>query len=155
MYAAGFIPTGGNYGQGPPPVPPTAAFSHQPGMYGASYGDEALHDEPKGFDFSDKTIRQGFIRKVYAILMCQLLLTLGVISLFLFHEPTKRYVQHHEGLFWAALVILFVSLICMACCTSVRRKAPMNFIFLFLFTGAESFMLGTLSSRYDSKEVCI
>ncbi|XP_044582744.1 protein lifeguard 1 isoform X2 [Cotesia glomerata] len=124
-------------------------------MYGANYGDEALHDEPKGFDFSDKTIRQGFIRKVYAILMCQLLLTLGVIALFLYHIPTKRYVQEHQGLFWAALVLMLVSLICMACCTNVRRKAPMNFIFLFIFTSAESFLLGTLSSRYESQEVIL
>ena len=40
-----------------------------------------------------------------------------------------------------------------ACCTSVRRKAPMNFIFLGLFTAAQSFLLGTAASSFQREEV--
>lgn len=43
----------------------------------------------------------------------------------------------------------------MACCTNVRRKAPMNFIFLFLFTLAEAFLLATAASTYDADAVRI
>lgn len=40
-------------------------------------------------------------------------------------------------------------MIALACCESVRRNSPMNFIFLALFTVAESFMLGCTSAHYD------
>ncbi|XP_028049803.1 protein lifeguard 1 isoform X2 [Monomorium pharaonis] len=124
-------------------------------MYGSGYGEDPMQDEVKGFEFSDKTIRNGFIRKVYSILMCQLVLTLGMISLFLYHEPTQRWVQRHTELFWISFVVTIVLIICMACCTNVRRKAPMNFIFLFLFTIAEAFLLATAASTYKSDEVML
>lgn len=85
--------------------------------------------------------------------MCQLILTFGMISLFLFHQPTQKWVRTHTELFWIAFAVTIVLLICMACCTNVRRKAPMNFIFLFLFTLAEAFLLSVAASTYDSKEV--
>ncbi|KAJ9582264.1 hypothetical protein L9F63_003393 [Diploptera punctata] len=123
-------------------------------MYGSSYGgDEPLTERVENFEFSDKSIRRGFIRKVYGILMVQLSISLGFIAWFTFHIPTKQYVQHHTGLWWAAFAIMIVCLITMACCGDVRRKAPMNFIFLFIFTLAESFMLGLASSTYDTDAV--
>ncbi|XP_011161676.1 protein lifeguard 1 isoform X3 [Solenopsis invicta] len=124
-------------------------------MYGSGYGEDPMQDEVKGFEFNDKTIRNGFIRKVYSILMCQLVITLGMISLFLYHQPTQRWVQSHREVFWIAFAMTIVLIICMACCTSVRRKAPMNFIFLFLFTIAEAFLLATAASTYQSQEVML
>ncbi|XP_063697378.1 protein lifeguard 2-like isoform X2 [Culicoides brevitarsis] len=105
------------------------------------------------FDFDDQTVRKAFIRKVYMILMVQLLITFGVIALFVFHEPTKKWTYEHPELFWIAFAVMIVTLISMACCTNVRRKTPMNFIFLFLFTLAEAFLLGVVSSVYDVQEV--
>jgi FtsH-binding integral membrane protein len=82
-------------------------------------------------------------------------ITLGFIALFLFHKPTKNWVMDHSELFWIALVVLIVTLIGMACCTNVRRKAPMNYIFLGLFTLAESFLLGISTANYDTEAVRI
>ncbi|CAG4946591.1 unnamed protein product [Parnassius apollo] len=115
-----------------------------------SFGEDG---HVRGFDFTEQTIRRGFIRKVYSILMCQLLITMGFIALFLFHEPTKRWVAQNSYLFWVAFGVMFVCLIAMACCPEVRRKAPTNFIFLFIFTLAMSFLLGITTSVYDVKEV--
>lgn len=94
-----------------------------------------------------------FCRKVYSILMCQLAITLGMISLFLYHKPTQQWVARHTELFWIAFAMTIVLIICMSCCTSVRRKAPLNYVFLFLFTSAEAFLLSVAASTYDSKEV--
>ncbi|XP_029175061.1 protein lifeguard 1-like [Nylanderia fulva] len=156
--APGFIPPPGAppYGEAPPigsgfgAVPPVHS-----GMYGSGYGEDPLQDEVKGFEFNDKTIRNGFIRKVYSILMCQLLITLGMICLFLYHRPTQLWVMRHTELFWIAFALTIVLLICMACCTNVRRKAPMNFIFLFLFTLAEAFLLAIAASTYKKDEVML
>lgn len=87
--------------------------------------------------------------------MLQLLITLGFITLFVYHEPTKRWVNHNPAVFWVAFAASIVLLIAMACCTSVRRQAPMNYIFLLLFTIAEAFVLGTAASRYQPDAVII
>lgn len=123
-------------------------------MYGSSYPEDPNRDEVKGFDFNEKSIRLGFIRKVYSLLMCQLLLTFGIVALFVLHKPTKEFGMRNPGLIWVAFGVTIVTLICMACCSSVRRKAPMNFIFLFIFTGAEGFLIGVVTLRYYPQEVC-
>ncbi|XP_034650608.1 protein lifeguard 1 isoform X3 [Drosophila subobscura] len=107
----------------------------------------------KTFDFDDQSIRKGFIRKVYLILMAQLLITFGFVSVFTFSKATQEWVQKNPYLVWIALAVLIVTMICMACCESVRRKTPINFIFLFLFTIAESFLLGMVAGQYEANEV--
>lgn len=64
-------PYGQPYGQGPPPggYAPQPGFIQPPpsaGGYGA-YDDP--ESQPKNFSFDDQSIRRGFIRKVYLILM--------------------------------------------------------------------------------------
>lgn len=126
----------------------------QEAMYGTSYvQDDPITGRVENFEFSDKTIRRGFIRKVYGILMVQLLITVSFIAWFTYHEATKHYVREHQGIWWGAFAVMIVCLITMACCGDVRRKAPMNFIFLFLFTLAEAFMLGVAASTYDTDAV--
>lgn len=56
---------------------------------------------------------------------------------------------------WIAIIVLFVTLIAMACCEGVRRSFPTNFIFLGLFTLAQTFMLGTLTARVPADTVSI
>lgn len=76
-----------------------------------------------------------------------------MIAIFLYHRPTQRFVKDHPELFWISLGVMIVTIIAMSCCGSVRRKAPMNFIFLGLFTVAQSFLLALSSSRYNQNEV--
>lgn len=73
----GYPPGGAGYPPqqpGYPPQPggyPGAGYPPQgldPGYGGPGYGGDA-NPEAKGFEFNDESIRRGFIRKVYAILM--------------------------------------------------------------------------------------
>ena len=145
-------------------------------MYGTNYASEPAGDI-SGFEFSDKTVRRGFIRlvievrfrtkfflvklkkislnlrKVYSILMVQLLITSGIIALFLFHEPTRTFVQRNSWLWILAVVISIGAILAISCCGSVRRKAPGNYILLGVFTLAEGFMLGMFSGNFKSEEV--
>jgi len=102
--------------------------------------------------FSEKSVRLGFIRKVYSILSVQLVITMAIIGIFTL-DSVKRYSADNPYLWIMAMVIMFVSLITLACCEGVRRKTPHNFIFLGLFTLAEGFMLGTVTARYRADEV--
>ncbi|ALC41276.1 CG3814 [Drosophila busckii] len=120
---------------------------------GDNNGVYADAEADKSFAFDDQSIRKGFIRKVYLILMAQLLITFGFVSVFTFSKATQEWAQHNPALVWIALAVLIVTMICMACCESVRRKTPLNFIFLFLFTIAESFLLGIIAGTYQADEV--
>jgi len=125
-----------SYGSAAPP-----AYDSEAGEYGA-FSDS----------FGEKAVRLGFIRKVYSILCMQLVVTMGIIGIFTL-ESVKRYSNDHPEMWIIAMVLMFVSLITLACCEGVRRKTPHNFIFLGLFTCAEGFMLGTVTSTYDANEV--
>ena len=107
------------------------------------------------FSFDDRTIRRAFIRKVYSILMVQLSISIGFIALFTFHESVKKYVQMNLTLLYIAMGITFVLVIVLSCCEGVRRTYPANLIILFVFTLAESFLLGTLASFANTKIVIL
>lgn len=92
---------------------------------------------------------------LYPFLKGQLLVTFGFVALFAFHKGTKEFANNNPALFWIALAVLLVTMISMACCEGVRRKTPMNFIFLGLFTLAESFLLGVSASRFAPTEVSV
>lgn len=137
-------------------VPPTAfiplgggGFHSVPMGDGSSEYEEAKNQNPGGhFEFSDKSIRRAFIRKVYSILCVQLTVTLGFIAVFLFHPGISKWSRRNPALFFVSMGLTFVIMIAMACCESVRRKSPQNFICLSIFTCAEGVVLGTVSSTY-------
>lgn len=85
--------------------------------------------------------------------MVQLLITMSFIALFCYHLPTKRFVQNTPSLFIIALVVMIVAMLTLVCCGEVRRKAPLNFVMLFVFTIAEGFLLGVSASTYAPDEV--
>lgn len=128
-------------------------------LKGGAAGGDYNHlgsDDPPGMEgFGEKAIRRAFIRKVYAILMCQLVLTGAVISTFMFVENVKNYVQRNIWVYYTSMAVMIVCLLSMACCESVRRKFPTNFIFLGVFTFCEGVMLGTISTFYDVDAVLI
>lgn len=71
----------------------------------------------------------------------------------MYHQGTKRWLHAHPEMFWVAFVIMLITMISMACCTNVRRKAPMNFIFLGLFTCAQTFLLGVITAKVPAETV--
>lgn len=93
--------------------------------------------------------------KVYSILMCQLLITLTFVAMATLHDATRAYVKSHPGLSIIAIIITFGTLIALACCENLRRKSPTNFILLFVFTLAESFLLAVSVSRYYPEQVLL
>jgi len=144
--------------------PPQGAMINQDNF--AHVGSDEM---PGDGSFGDKAVRRGFIRKVYAILMCQLTLTGVIIASFMFvgncsgpdgrcqlgEWSIKQYVRQNRWPYYTSMALMLVCLISMACCESVRRKTPTNFIFLTVFTACEGVMLGTVSTFYDVDAVLI
>ncbi|XP_074529961.1 fas apoptotic inhibitory molecule 2b isoform X3 [Halichoeres trimaculatus] len=107
------------------------------------------------FSWDDKNIRRTFIRKVYAILMVQLLVTVGIVALFSFCAPVRFYIQTHPGLYMASYLMFFATYIALSCCGDLRRQFPWNLMLLVLFTLSMAFMMGFVSSFYNTKSVVL
>ncbi|ALC42746.1 CG30379 [Drosophila busckii] len=105
--------------------------------------------EAKNMIFNDQSIRKGFIRKVYFILLTQLLFTCGVISIFMYHMPTKYFVQENPIVVCVAMIANLIIMCSMVCCEVARRRFPLNFILLAMFTVTMSLMLGAVASTLD------
>ncbi|XP_065053901.1 protein lifeguard 1-like [Rhopilema esculentum] len=115
---------------------------------------ESFHENDM-FSFDSKSVRLGFIRKVYAILALQMVVTIGFSCLFMFHEPTKLYVQNHIGVYIAAYVTFFILYFVLACCTNVARSYPANMILLCVFTISLSYLVAAITSFHDTKIVLL
>eukprot|EP00126_Sphaerothecum_destruens_P012493 Sdes_comp21411_c0_seq1m20043 len=147
-----------------PVAPPTYqdSFSHPPpGQYANSNPPQGYTPQSQGMapkhlaDFDDKSVRLGFLRKVYGILSLQLFVTFGISCIFLFQEDVKYYVQHSPGVLILAFVSTFVCLIVLACGGDIRKKSPYNIIFLGIFTLCEGYLIGAISTFYSANEVAV
>ncbi|XP_060077292.1 protein lifeguard 1-like [Ylistrum balloti] len=105
------------------------------------------------FAFSEKTIRMGFIRKVYGILLCQILVTILFICLFLYAPAVQNFAAVNPWLWYVAIVLTFIMIIALACCPDVRRQSPLNMILLAIFTVCEGFLLGGVAGTYNENAV--
>ena len=84
----------GYYGQGQVPAQPPAYTVPIQTNYSPGDSEAPKYEPQQGLSglsgFDEKSIRLGFIRKVYSILMCQLLVTGAVIAPFIYVNDIKR-----------------------------------------------------------------
>ncbi|NWT58762.1 LFG3 protein, partial [Erythrocercus mccallii] len=169
-YAGGYpqpggYPAGAGYAQ-PGGYPASGGYPH-PGMamptmpmrFGLSTttGDNGLGDGShfQSVDWDDRKVRHAFIRKVYAIISLQLLVTVGIISVFTFVEPVHSFVRKNAAIYYASYAVFLVTYLVLACCQGPRRRFPWNIILLSIFTLAMGLMTGTIASMYQTKAVLI
>lgn len=107
-----------------------------------------------GTIFDDVNVRHNFIRKVYFIVLCQLLCTFGWMFIVLFVDPINQFMIDNNWLIWVGLGVSMGSLIALLCC-GLDKKFPANIILLAIFTAGESLCLGTVSAFYNVDEVLI
>ena len=106
--------------------------------------------------FSDKTIRQGFIKKVYCLLTLQLLFTTGMSALFMFNDTLKDFSKSEQGqgLLWVSIVGLFATIIGpLCCCKDAYRNYPGNYVLLSAFTLFASYMVAVTTTMYQQNTV--
>lgn len=108
-----------------------------------------------GSTFSDKEIRRKFVRKVYSILVVQLLFTFGIVALFVFERHVQEFVQKNMIIYIISYVTLLVTYFVLVCCQSVRRQFPGNLICLAVFTLAMTYVAAAISSFHETSTVMI
>uniref|UniRef100_A0A3Q0S389 Protein lifeguard 2 n=1 Tax=Amphilophus citrinellus TaxID=61819 RepID=A0A3Q0S389_AMPCI len=120
------------------------------GVSAPCYNDVEMLTE---FNWDDRNIRRVFIRKVYTILMIQLLVTLAIVALFTFCDPVKDYIQTNPGWYWASYAVFFVTYLTLSCCSAPRRQFPWNLILLVIFVSWCHFHVSCFNSFYNTKSV--
>lgn len=121
----------------------------------SSIGNKFTSDyDPESSALSYKTqIRNGFIRKVYGILSIQLLIT----TLFTITSCTSssfaKFQQDSLGIFILCFFLTLALPCVIVCCKSAMSKVPNNYIILFTFTFAESYLVSYICSVTDPKIV--
>ncbi|XP_072316600.1 protein lifeguard 1 [Eucyclogobius newberryi] len=103
--------------------------------------------------FSDGNIRRGFIKKVYLILMLQLLVTVGIICSFLYWSELTMWTRDNSWFTYTMMAAVMVLVLALSCCDNLRRQVPLNFIALSLFTVAEGLMLGSVAACFEAQAV--
>ncbi|XP_042311117.1 protein lifeguard 2 [Sceloporus undulatus] len=137
------------------PLHPTWAYvdpSTSPN-YGSGYSGDT--ETLTTFSWDDSNVRRVFIRKVYSIILLQLLVTVAIVALFTFCEPIKGYVQANPAWYWASYAVFFVTYLVLACCSGPRRYFPWNLILLSIFTLSMAYLTGMLSSYFDTTSILL
>jgi len=101
-----------------------------------------------------QSIRNGFIKKVYALLTIMLIITslVAIPFQFLSHEMINQNRGLLAGLMWGSLILTFA----MACfCSGAMRKFPSNYVFLFVFSVCYGFICGCVSMSYTLPSVML
>uniref|UniRef100_H2LUM4 Protein lifeguard 2 n=1 Tax=Oryzias latipes TaxID=8090 RepID=H2LUM4_ORYLA len=98
------------------PSPPTYEEATE-SISAPCYNDVEMLTE---FTWDDRNIRRVFIRKVYTILLIQLLVTLAIVALFTFCDPVKDYIQTNPGWYWASYAVFFVTYLTLSCCSHIH-----------------------------------
>ncbi|NWW33753.1 LFG2 protein, partial [Panurus biarmicus] len=114
----------------PPAAPLHPSWAYVDPSTSPSYGSGGYPGDTElltTFSWDDRNVRRVFIRKVYAILMVQLLVTVVIVAFFTFCEPVKGYIQTHSAWYWASYAVFFVTYLILACCSGPSRKSHPGF----------------------------
>ncbi|OXA54645.1 uncharacterized protein LOC110850108 [Folsomia candida] len=105
------------------------------------------------FVFSTASIRQGFVRKVFSILLLQIVTTFGVVTLVTFSDSVRDALRNLTFIYVSIpLVILDLCLIIFILVKPERMKTtPINYIGLVVVTMATTFPIGVGTSYVEIK----
>ncbi|EFJ52722.1 hypothetical protein VOLCADRAFT_72329 [Volvox carteri f. nagariensis] len=105
--------------------------------------------------FAERTIRQGFVRKVFGLLAAQLALTTAIASFFVFSPTVKTYLVANPWILLVSLIASFGIILTFTFSSSARQSHPLNLILLFAFTAAEGVLVGAASSHARTDAVVL
>lgn len=137
----------------------TATQPNSPPAYippGENEEPETEGEVPDDFKFSDIVaecdvgIRHRFIQRVYLLLAVQLAITASISAALIMHPAWQAWTLSRT---WPMIVSAIGSIGCMIGTMVMRRKYPWNLLFLSLFTLAESWLVGIISSITDTNTV--
>lgn len=107
------------------------------------------------FLFDERSVRHRFIRKVYALLGLQLVLTAAIAVALMFTPGVPAFLLRY---WWITLLLglaYLVLVLVLTCVKRVRRTFPANLIILLLITAIMGVMSGFMCALADTDLVLI
>ncbi|CAA3029191.1 BI1 [Olea europaea subsp. europaea] len=98
-------------------------------------------------------LRWAFIRKVYSIIIVQLLVTIAVASVVVTVHPIAAFFSTTRIGLAIYIVIILIPLIVLCPLYFYQQKHPVNFFLLGIFTVAFGFALGVVCAYYSGKVI--
>ncbi|XP_034529623.1 protein lifeguard 4 [Notolabrus celidotus] len=95
-------------------------------------------------------VRMDFLRKVYALLSLQIILTTATSALFMFSDTIKEFVHSSPAVVLGSALGSLVVLVILAV---YRHQHPVNLYLLLLFTLLEAVSVGTALTFYEYSTV--
>jgi|EP00505_MAST-04D_sp_SCG-Rhode-Island_P005342 FtsH-binding integral membrane protein len=112
-------------------------------MRTAEYGDSQYLAQ------AEKSIRMGFVRKVYGIVVAMFAVLSATSALFVLQKDVNNFVVGNTGVLWSAYGVFILTLLVLICCDKVRRQHPHGLIGLCIFTLASSYFVGAICAMYS------
>lgn len=83
------------------------------------------------------TPHTGFVRKVFALIGTQVLLTVAVVTYAMTHKDVGDFLLDNTAILVVATVVLLVTSLLPICWKPAGRKVPLNYIILYTFVSAK------------------
>jgi len=97
--------------------------------------------------------RQGFVRKVYALLFIQLGITTIFVLAAVLSESFRDFMYRNMWLYLLSIAVVIAISFSLFCFYKSFQKVPNNYILLFIFTLAESYTVALITSFYTPMSV--
>ena len=123
---------------------------------------EGLTDFEDSYSTKDNSVsqqslelRNKFIQKVYANLTVMCLITGLSCYAFMTNNELKNFSTTNSGqaLTWISFIILFTTIIIIACFDKIAKVFPYDYGILTIFTVCQSYILGAMCIQFDSNIV--
>ena len=123
----------------------------------SNYKDDSfdIMEDDKTEEQIQQKIRIGFIRKVYGIILFQLLITTIVIYFATTSKIFQNFIASNPALIYLSLVGALLTEIPIICCKSAAQTVPLNYILLLGFTLCESYIMACTTIAFEPLSVLI
>ena len=123
----------------------------------SNYKEESFDviDDDKTEEQIQQKIRLGFIRKVYGIILFQLLITTLLIYYAMCSKTLQIFMVSNPSFIYLCLAGVIFTEIPILCCQSAAHKVPLNYILLLIFTLSESYIIACTTIYYEPSSVFI
>ena len=100
----------------------------------------------------ERTLRNGFIRKVYGTIFFQLLITTLIVYYVMTNQSLMNFMFIHTNLIFVPL-IFSIGIMLVLICSKASQKVPLNYILLIVFTICEGFTISFTTIYFEPLSV--
>ena len=101
----------------------------------------------------ERTLRNGFIRKVYGTIFFQLLITTLIVYYVMTNQSLMNFMFIHTNLILVPFILSMGIMLILICSKESSQKVPLNYILLIAFTICEGFTVSFTTIYFEPLSV--